>query len=252
MGDLDTLRAGSTRVFPGEEEGSVIDRIRATDRPERMPGRGAGNARNTTDPTAFEQIAIEMKSMFAVDDTVMVGDGGIITSARICQLRELGGPGWVTALRSNSIAGLVADGSVQQFLFDEADLGVIAAAVTTGRLTAGGVRFEKILGLHNMAKQLTLRVADGQFALAQKQTTIDAKMRIRAHMVIYMLAAYLVWHLRNEWAPLTFTYEHQPDAAVPVAPAKRSTAPYSQRQPAPKRMANPSAASPRCSSVSRS
>ena len=37
----------------------------------------------------------------------------MITSAQIGQLRELGGLGWVTALRSTSIALLVADGSVQ-------------------------------------------------------------------------------------------------------------------------------------------
>ena len=43
-------------------------------------------------------------------------------------------------------------------------------------------------------------------------------------MVICMLAAYLVWHLRNEWAPLTFAYEHQPDLTDSVAPAKHSTA----------------------------
>ena len=36
-----------------------------------------------------------------------------------------------------------------------------------------------------------------------------------------MLAAYLVWHLRQAWAPLTFTDEHRPD---PVAPAQRSHA----------------------------
>jgi len=37
-----------------------------------------------------------------------------------------------------------------------------------------------------------------------------------------MLAAYLVWHLRHAWAPLTFTDEHRPEPADPVAPAKRS------------------------------
>ena len=39
-----------------------------------------------------------------------------------------------------------------------------------------------------------------------------------------MLAAYLVWHLRAAWAPLTFTDEHRPDPADPVAPARRSQA----------------------------
>ena len=46
--------------------------------------------------------------------------------------------------------------------------------------------------------------------------------RVRAHVFICMLAAYLVWHLRQAWAPLTFTDEHRPEAADPVAPAQRS------------------------------
>jgi hypothetical protein len=37
-----------------------------------------------------------------------------------------------------------------------------------------------------------------------------------------MLASYLVWHLRQAWAPLTFTDENRPEAADPVAPAQRS------------------------------
>jgi hypothetical protein len=46
--------------------------------------------------------------------------------------------------------------------------------------------------------------------------------RVRAHVFICMLAAYLVWHLRAAWAPLTFTDEDRPDAVDPVAPAQRS------------------------------
>ena len=67
---------------------------------------------NTADPTAFEQIAIQMKTVFGASDMVMIAGRGMITSARIKQLRGLGGLGWVTALRSTSIAGLIANGSV--------------------------------------------------------------------------------------------------------------------------------------------
>ena len=45
---------------------------------------------------------------------------------------------------------------------------------------------------------------------------------MRAHVFLCMLAAYLVWHLRNAWAPLTYTDEHRPEPVDPVAPAKRS------------------------------
>jgi hypothetical protein len=41
-------------------------------------------------------------------------------------------------------------------------------------------------------------------------------------VLICMLAAYLVWHLRQAWAPLTYTDEEPPPPANPVAPARRS------------------------------
>ena len=46
--------------------------------------------------------------------------------------------------------------------------------------------------------------------------------RVKAHVLICMLACYLTWHLRKAWAPLTFTDEHPPAPADPVAPATRS------------------------------
>ena len=81
---------------------------------------------NTADPTAFEQIAVQMKTVFGVKEMVMVAGRGMITTARIRQLRDLGGLGWVTALRTTSIAALaVPDGPLQQTLFDETDLAEI-------------------------------------------------------------------------------------------------------------------------------
>jgi len=46
--------------------------------------------------------------------------------------------------------------------------------------------------------------------------------RVKAHVLICMLACYLIWHLRRAWAPLTFTDEGPPAPAGPVAPARRS------------------------------
>ena len=48
--------------------------------------------------------------------------------------------------------------------------------------------------------------------------------RVKAHVLICMLACYLTWHLRRAWAPLTFTDENPPSGGDPVAPARRSTA----------------------------
>src|SRR6185503_8034189 len=48
--------------------------------------------------------------------------------------------------------------------------------------------------------------------------------RVKAHVLICMLACYLTWHLRQAWAPLTFTDEDPPAPGNPVAPARRSAA----------------------------
>jgi hypothetical protein len=48
--------------------------------------------------------------------------------------------------------------------------------------------------------------------------------RVRAHVLICMLACYLTWYLRQAWAPLTYTDEHPPARHNPVAPARRSAA----------------------------
>lgn len=47
--------------------------------------------------------------------------------------------------------------------------------------------------------------------------------RVRAHVLICMLAAYLTWHLRQAFAELTYTDQDIPPAHDPVAPAQRST-----------------------------
>ena len=46
--------------------------------------------------------------------------------------------------------------------------------------------------------------------------------RVKAHVLICMLACYLTWHLRRALAPLTFTDEDPPAQDNPVAPAQRS------------------------------
>ena len=60
--------------------------------------------------------------------------------------------------------------------------------------------------------------------------------RVKAHVLICMLACYLTWHLRRAWAPLTFTDEDPPAPGNPVAPARRSAAAQAkasgQRDPA--------------------
>jgi hypothetical protein len=57
----------------------------------------------------------------------LVGDRGMITSARIEALRELGGLSWITCLRAPAIKALAADdGPLQMSLFDTQDLAEIS------------------------------------------------------------------------------------------------------------------------------
>jgi hypothetical protein len=46
--------------------------------------------------------------------------------------------------------------------------------------------------------------------------------RVRAHVLICMLAYYLTWHLKAAWKPLLFTDEDRPTSPDPVAKAVRS------------------------------
>lgn len=46
--------------------------------------------------------------------------------------------------------------------------------------------------------------------------------RVRAHILLCMLAYYVQWHLERAWAPLIFRDEQRPELDDPVAPARRS------------------------------
>src|SRR6201993_3550774 len=87
---------------------------------------------NTADPAAFTGIVEVIRDTFGLTRLVLVGDRGMITSARITALRELNTDtgtafGWITALRAPAIAALAReDGPLQMSLFDTQDLAEIA------------------------------------------------------------------------------------------------------------------------------
>jgi hypothetical protein len=91
---------------------------------------------NTGDPAAFTAITDVVRKKFGLAQMVMVGDRGMITSARIRALNQLEDGtarpdpyGWITALRAPAIKKLMADdGPLQLSLFDQQDL----AEITSG------------------------------------------------------------------------------------------------------------------------
>ena len=283
---------------------------------------------NTADPDAFTEIIPVIRDTFGLERLVLVGDRGMITSARIGALRELNDDpdtatdfGWITALRAPDIANLAAeDGPLQMSLFDTQDMAEIShpdfpgerliachnpalaaertrkrddllaatehllapiiARVAAGRLTGAdaiGVAVGKVINKHKVGKHFHYRITDTRLAIQRRhdqiaaeaardgiyvlRTNVDATEldaagvvigyknlakierdfriikaddldlrpihhrlddRVRAHVLICLLACYLVWHLRKAWAPMTFTDEHPPQRDNPVAPAQRS------------------------------
>ena len=278
---------------------------------------------NTADPSAFIDAVKIVQNKFQLTQMVMVGDRGMITTARIDALREKTDLGWVTALRGPAIKALAAAGGpLQPTLFDEQDLAEIshpdypgerlvacrnpflaaerarkrsellaatetilapvAAAVAAGRLHGAdkiGLRIGKVVNTYKMAKHFEVAITDSSLTITRKSEQIEAEAaldgiyvirtsvpattldtagvvgayknlahverdfrtikvddldlrpiyhrledRVRAHVLIVMLAAYLTWHLRHTLAPLTFTDQHPPARTDPVAPAQRSPA----------------------------
>jgi hypothetical protein len=90
---------------------------------------------NTGDPAAFTEIADVVRKKFGLARMVMVGDRGMITSARIAALNQLDDGtqqpdpyGWITALRAPAIRKLMADdGPLQLSLSGQQDLAEITS-----------------------------------------------------------------------------------------------------------------------------
>jgi len=296
-------------------------------------------AGNTADPAAFTAAVDVIRGKFGISELVLVGDRGMITSARIRALKELGGLGWITCLRAPAIRRLADGGgplqmslSGQQDLAEithpdypgerliacrspclaagrarkredllaatEALLATVARQVTAGRLAAAdktGIRAGRVINKYKMAKHLILDIGDQHLTWHRDQAAIDAEAaldgiyiirtsvpaasldapgtvtayknlafagrdfrslkagdldlrpihhwledRVRAHVLICMLAACLTGHLRTALAPLTYTGEHpQP------APAQ-SPQPAAPRTPMPRPAATPATAKTRC------
>ncbi len=279
-------------------------------------------AGNTADPTAFVSAVNITRERFGLKELIMVGDRGMITSARIEALRELGGPKWITCLRAPAIKTLAEEGSIQLGLFDQVNLAAmshpdypderliacrnpslaierkrkrnelldatevefsrIAEAVSAKRLkgtAAIAKKVGKVSNRYKMAKHFITSITDESFSYVRNNAGIETEAaldgiyvirtsvpeselsdaaaveaykglsaverdfrnlkaidldlrpiyhydanRVRAHVFISMLAAYLNWHLRKAWAPLCFADEEIPTRIDPVAPAQRSDA----------------------------
>ena len=78
---------------------------------------------NTGDPKTVAAQIRKLRQRFGLTEVVIVGDRGMLTSARIREdLETEEGMGWITALKAPQIQQLAADGDLQLSLFDQQDL----------------------------------------------------------------------------------------------------------------------------------
>jgi hypothetical protein len=77
---------------------------------------------NTGDPATVASQVAKLKEQFGIEEVVLVGDRGMLTSARIESLKEVAGISWISALRGDQIEALVNSGDLQLGLFDERNL----------------------------------------------------------------------------------------------------------------------------------
>ena len=170
---------------------------------------------NTADPAAFIHIAEEIQDLSGVPDLVMVGDRGMITNARVEDLKKDTDFSWVTALRNTDIQKLAEDdGPLQMTLFDEQNLAEITdpkypgerliacrypalAAKRAHKRTAlleateeeletikKAVEAGKIVGTYNMAKHFDLTITDETFTYSRNTESIKREADLDGIYVI--------------------------------------------------------------------
>ena len=131
------MPAGRPRLLPGRQKGRLQIEYGLLTDPAGRPVAVRVFPGNTGDPSAFTEIADVVRDKFGLSQMVMVGDRGMITSARIAALNQLedgtqrpdaDAYGWITALRAPAIKKLMADdGPLQLSLFDQQDLAEITS-----------------------------------------------------------------------------------------------------------------------------
>ncbi len=88
---------------------------------------------NTGDPTTVASQVSKLRERFHLKQIVLVGDRGMLTSARIREdLKPQEGLPWISALKSVQIQQLVQSGALQLSLFEQHDLGEILHASYPG------------------------------------------------------------------------------------------------------------------------
>ena len=95
---------------------------------------------NTGDPTTVADQVEKLSDRFQLARVVLVGDRGMLTQPQIDKMKMHPGLGWITALTSVAIRGLLETGALQLSLLDETNL---------AEITSPGYPGERLMVCHN-------------------------------------------------------------------------------------------------------
>jgi hypothetical protein len=156
---------------------------------------------NTADPKTLTAQIEKLKKRFGLTDIALVGDRGMLTSARIEKELRPAHVDWITALRAPQIKTLVETGALQLSLFDEQNLFEIThpdypgerlvcchnpvlaeerARKRTELLAATEDEFAKISAATSRAR----RPLHGQDKIALRVGTVRNKFKMAKHFTI--------------------------------------------------------------------
>ena len=82
---------------------------------------------NTGDPTTVADQVDKLRKQFGLVRVVVVGDRGMLTQPQLDKIKQHPEIGWITALTSGAIRGLLEQGALQLSLFDEKNLAEISS-----------------------------------------------------------------------------------------------------------------------------
>jgi transposase len=82
---------------------------------------------NTGDPTTVADQVEKLRDRFQLSRVVLVGDRGMLTQPQIDKMKMHPGLGWITALTSVALRGLLETGALQLSLLDETNLAEITS-----------------------------------------------------------------------------------------------------------------------------
>ena len=171
---------------------------------------------NTGDPTTVPDQLETLRQRFGVGRFVLVGDRGMLTAAKIEQLRTLDGCGWISCLRSSDIRKLLeARGQTDSPLFDQKNLAELSHPAFPGeRLVAC---FNPLLALDRArtrtelleaTEKLLVKVAR-QIARRTKKPLTDAQIgqkigralsryKVAKHFAVQVANGVLSWSRKED------------------------------------------------------